>query len=73
MEVKGKYEGDLVDGKKHGKGTYIWPNGNKYIGEWKDNAINGNGELIFSTGAKYNGKWKKARTWSILLFRWRYI
>ena len=47
MEAKGKYEGDLVEGKKHGKGTYIWPNGNKYIGEWENNIINGKGEFIF--------------------------
>ena len=58
MEAKGKYEGDLINGKKQGKGTYTWPNGNKYIGEWKDNIINGKGEFIFNTGAKYNGNWK---------------
>ena len=47
MEAQGKYEGDLTKGKKHGKGTYVWLNGNKYIGEWKDNIINGKDEFIF--------------------------
>jgi hypothetical protein len=34
----GVYEGQWVDGKMCGKGTYIFPNGNKYEGEcscWK--------------------------------------
>ena len=32
----GKYEGGFKDGKKHGQGTYIKPEGRKYVGEWKD-------------------------------------
>ena len=55
--AKGKYEGDLVNGMKEGKGTYTWPNGNKYVGEWKNNAINGKGEFSFVSGDKYNGNW----------------
>jgi hypothetical protein len=37
-----RYIGDILDGKRHGQGTYIWPNGDKYVGEWiNDIAIGG--------------------------------
>ena len=26
------YVGDIIDGKLHGQGTFIWPNKNKYDG-----------------------------------------
>lgn len=29
-----RYEGDFVDGKKHGKGTYHWRDGSIYEGEF---------------------------------------
>ncbi len=32
-----KYVGSIVNGKRHAKGTFTWPNGNKYVGEYKDN------------------------------------
>ena len=30
------YSGEFKNGKKHGQGTFISPNGNKYVGEYKD-------------------------------------
>ncbi len=30
------YEGDFLQGKKHGKGRYFWPNGQVYEGEFKN-------------------------------------
>jgi hypothetical protein len=35
------YEGEYVDGRKDGKGKYVWPDGSYYEGGWKDNKING--------------------------------
>ncbi|MAI86951.1 MAG: hypothetical protein CMF99_07320, partial [Candidatus Marinimicrobia bacterium] len=37
------YTGDLKDGKRHGNGHYIYPNGNTYEGQWENNLINGKG------------------------------
>lgn len=35
------YVGDIVNGKRHGQGTYIWADGRKYIGEFEDNRATG--------------------------------
>ena len=56
------YIGDILDGKKHGEGTYIWPSGNKYVGKWSNNRAIG-GWFYKSTGEKVwvyqdsEGKW----------------
>jgi hypothetical protein len=37
-----KYIGHILNGKRHGQGTYTWPGGEKYVGEWVNNrAIGG--------------------------------
>ena len=38
---KSYYEGDYYEGKKHGKGKYIWPDGSQYEGDWEENKISG--------------------------------
>ena len=35
------YEGELKDGKRHGKGIHRYANGDVYDGEWKDNSWHG--------------------------------
>ena len=58
----GKYVGDILDGKRHGQGTYIWPNGDKYVGEFQNNNATG-GWFYKTTGQKVwvyqdsEGKW----------------
>jgi hypothetical protein len=31
-----KYEGEVVNDKRNGKGIYYYSNGDSYIGDWKD-------------------------------------
>lgn len=31
-----KYEGEVVNDKRNGKGIYHYSNGDKYVGDWKD-------------------------------------
>jgi len=56
------YIGDILDGKMHGQGTYIWPSGSKYVGEWRNNRAIG-GWFYKPTGQKVwvyqdsEGKW----------------
>ncbi len=52
------YDGDLIDGKKNGKGKMIYTNGSIYDGEWKDDQKNGKGKMTYSNGAYYEGEWK---------------
>ena len=53
-----RYDGELKDGKRHGQGTYTWPEGKKYEGEWKDGEINGQGIYTYPDGKKYVGEFK---------------
>lgn len=52
------YEGDWVEGKKHGYGTFIWKNGDKYVGYWSNDKANGQGTMKWANGDKYVGEWK---------------
>eukprot|EP00287_Rhodomonas_sp_CCMP768_P015727 CAMPEP_0196756254 /NCGR_PEP_ID=MMETSP1091-20130531/100333_1 /TAXON_ID=302021 /ORGANISM="Rhodomonas sp., Strain CCMP768" /LENGTH=61 /DNA_ID=CAMNT_0042104835 /DNA_START=53 /DNA_END=234 /DNA_ORIENTATION=+ len=36
-----KYSGEWVDGKMHGKGTYIETDGARYEGEWEQGKMHG--------------------------------
>ena len=40
------YEGEILNGKRHGRGTYTWANGDTYEGDWKDGKRCGRGKLI---------------------------
>ena len=53
------YKGDIVDGKREGLGTQIFPNGYKYTGEWKRNHAHGKGKLTYTDGTYYEGEFNK--------------
>ena len=42
--------GEWVNGKKEGKGSYKFPNGDFYEGEWKNDQIMGEGKFIYKDG-----------------------
>ena len=53
-----KYEGDFVDGKKSGYGTYVFVSGHhKYVGEWKEGHFSGHGVYTWPDGSTYEGDW----------------
>lgn len=54
----GKYEGEVKDGKRHGKGTNIGLYGVKYVGDWVDGVAEGYGVYTELNGTKYEGQWK---------------
>jgi hypothetical protein len=49
-------EGEWHDGKLNGRGTAVFPNGNRYEGEWRDGKPNGFGQLVGPNGS-YKGLW----------------
>ena len=53
------YIGEIIDGKRHGKGKMTYLDGSVYNGEWKNGSPHGYGEF-FSKGMKtrYVGGWK---------------
>ncbi len=50
-----KYEGEVVNGKPHGKGKCIWPNEKIYEGDYINGNRTGKGTTIFPDGGKYVG------------------
>jgi hypothetical protein len=52
------YDGEVKDGKKHGRGNLTRVNGDIYMGDWKDDMWNGNGVFSEKTGSIYDGQWK---------------
>ena len=57
----GYYMGQMKDGKRNGKGRFLWKtgdsNGHMYEGEWKDDMMHGKGLYLFNNGKRYNGDW----------------
>jgi hypothetical protein len=52
-----KYEGELFNNLRHGKGVTISKNGNVYKGDFKDGKKNGSGIYTSPSGYKYEGSW----------------
>jgi len=50
------YEGNLRDGKPHGRGTYTQPDGFRYAGEWRDGKVHGHGTFTWANGHRYEGE-----------------
>ena len=53
------YEGQTnADGKRHGVGLCIYPEGTVYEGEWANDKQHGHGLCAFPSGNVYVGQWK---------------
>ena len=51
----GVYEGDYVNGYRHGKGKMILNNGIVYEGDFVEDKCQGKGKLVLANGASYEG------------------
>lgn len=52
------YEGQFKSNFRHGRGVYIWSNGEKYEGDWVEGKKEGQGTLTLINGNKYIGGFK---------------
>jgi hypothetical protein len=52
---KEKYEGPIINGKKEGKGIYIYKNGCKYEGYFRNDKKEGEGIFYYANGDRYKG------------------
>jgi len=52
-----RYEGELKDGKRNGRGIYIYPDGSRYTGEWRNGQKHGWGIYKWTNGNQYEGEW----------------
>ena len=53
-----KYEGEEVDGRRHGHGKCVYTIGDSYEGEWAEGKRHGQGVFCFVNGNRYNGGWR---------------
>ena len=53
-----KYIGEVYENKRHGKGKYIFNNGDSIECLWNDNKINDQITYSWTNGSKYKGEWK---------------
>jgi hypothetical protein len=51
-----RYDGDLVQGRKHGEGSFAWASGQRYSGQWADDQPRGKGQMRFANGDDYEGE-----------------
>lgn len=65
-----EYEGDHVNGKPHGAGTYIFADGNRYIGNFFEGRQTGKGTFIWSNGNHYEGDFVDSRQTGKGTFTW---
>ncbi len=50
-----KYQGEFIDGLKHGQGVYAWENGDRYEGQFAQDRPDGKGKYQFANGDAYEG------------------
>ena len=55
------YQGEYRDGKKHGRGTYTWPSGDRYEGEYRDGKHHGRGTYTWPSGDRYEGEYRDGK------------
>lgn len=56
----GDYDGAWKDGKHHGRGKYVWPDGDSYEGDFHEDKIHGRGLFISVVlGEEFDGTFKK--------------
>ncbi len=51
-----RFEGQMVDGRRVGKGRFTWANGAYYDGDWVNDIATGRAEIGFSNGDRYVGE-----------------
>ena len=51
----GRYEGQVRNGKRHGRGVFTWTSGNRYDGDWRNDKRTGRGVFTWSNGDRYDG------------------
>jgi hypothetical protein len=53
-----QYRGEMLDGRRHGKGSITYPDGASYDGDWHNDWRHGHGEYKYTDGTWYKGAWE---------------
>lgn len=52
---EGKYQGEFRNGKRDGRGIFIYKTGDRYEGEFRNDKAEGRGRFLWKAGNKYEG------------------
>lgn len=55
------YDGEMRDGRSHGRGIYTFADGGRYDGEWMDGEVHGQGIFTHPNGAGYEGGFSEGK------------
>ena len=58
------YNGEHVNGCKHGQGTLVYITGGIYKGKWMKDQKHGQGLMTYYNGDTWKGKWNKGVKWT---------
>lgn len=53
-----RYEGEVRNNKRHGRGVYHFANGDRFEGEFADDQFMGRGAMQFANGDRYEGQFR---------------
>jgi hypothetical protein len=56
-----RYEGEWLDGQRHGQGIATYPDGTVYTGQFVEGQREGTGEIVMPDGFRYSGEWRAGR------------
>lgn len=65
------YQGQMLNGMKHGTGIYRWSDGTKYAGQWNRDTEHGLGEKHYANGDSYRGGWKEGLFHGNGVYEWK--
>jgi hypothetical protein len=65
------YWGEITEGKRHGQGIMLYPNGRFYEGFWSGNLRNGKGYERFSNGSTYKGSYINGKPEGCGRYEWQ--
>ena len=68
---RGRYTGQVSNGKPDGKGTMKYDDGRVYVGEWSDSRWHGKGRATFTNGDSYDGQYQYDQRYGNGTYRWR--
>jgi len=65
-----RYEGEILNGKRHGKGVMIYQSGRYYEGDWVNDYREGKGFEKYSSGNSYEGQFIKGKPEGKGIYTW---
>ena len=65
-----QYQGQTLNGKRHGRGVYTWASGGRYEGSYRDDKREGQGVQTFTNGNRYEGSFQNSKKTGHGVYTW---